>query len=244
MTLEPAPPVVELRQYLLRLGRRDELIELFDREFVESQEALGIRVIGQFRDVDRVNHFIWLRGFADHGVRREALERFYGGPVWRRHGEAANATMIDAGDVHQLRPSDPRKPLAIREVHDRDAPGNRGSVVIVVGHRHPGRAAEHDRLLRRHLVPELQRAGLRTLATYATDTTENPFPALPVRSANALVWIGAGDTAGVLEDAAEHISAARAHLNEAALASGLTEFLLDVLRLEPTCRSCLNGADR
>src|SRR5437016_8439463 len=42
-------PIVELRQYTLHPGQRDVLIDLFDREFVESQEALGMKVIGQFR---------------------------------------------------------------------------------------------------------------------------------------------------------------------------------------------------
>ena len=32
-------PVLELRQYTLKPGMRDILIELFEREFVESQEA-------------------------------------------------------------------------------------------------------------------------------------------------------------------------------------------------------------
>jgi len=56
-------PIVELRQYTLHPGARDELIELFDRESVESQEMLGIKVIGQFRTPDDPNRFIWLRGF-------------------------------------------------------------------------------------------------------------------------------------------------------------------------------------
>ena len=34
-------PIVELRQYTLHPGQRDTLIDLFDREFVESQEAPG-----------------------------------------------------------------------------------------------------------------------------------------------------------------------------------------------------------
>jgi hypothetical protein len=34
--------VFELRQYTLRPGQRDVLIELFDRELVETQEAVGI----------------------------------------------------------------------------------------------------------------------------------------------------------------------------------------------------------
>ena len=36
-------PIVELRQYTVYPERRDDLITLFDREFVESQEALGMR---------------------------------------------------------------------------------------------------------------------------------------------------------------------------------------------------------
>ena len=36
-------PVVELRQYTLHPGKRDVLIDLFDREFVETQEQVGIK---------------------------------------------------------------------------------------------------------------------------------------------------------------------------------------------------------
>ncbi|MGO4424737.1 NIPSNAP family protein, partial [Streptomyces sp. MCAF7] len=75
------PAVIELRQYTLRPGRRDELIELFDREFVETQEETGMVVLGQFRDLDDPNRFVWLRGFPDMTVRHRALTAFYGGPV-------------------------------------------------------------------------------------------------------------------------------------------------------------------
>src|SRR6266545_1370511 len=97
-------PVVELRQYTLRPGQRDVLIELFDRELVETQEAVGMQVIGQFRDLDRPDRFVWLRGFPDMQHRLAALEAFYGGPVWKEHRSTANATMIDVDDVLLLRP--------------------------------------------------------------------------------------------------------------------------------------------
>jgi len=87
-------PIVELRQYTLHPGKRDILIDLFDRKFVESQEALGIKIIGQFRDIDRPNHFVWLRGFRDMTSRAKALNDFYSGLVWKAHREAANATMM------------------------------------------------------------------------------------------------------------------------------------------------------
>jgi hypothetical protein len=98
-------PIVELRQYMLHPGQRDVLIDLFDREFVESQEALGMKVIGQFRDLDNPDRLVWLRGFGDMPSRAQALKDFYGGPVWKAHREAANATMIDSDNVLLLHPA-------------------------------------------------------------------------------------------------------------------------------------------
>ena len=56
------------------------MIDLFDREFVEPQEALGMKVIGQFRDLERPDRFVWLRGFSDMPSRKQMLADFYGGP--------------------------------------------------------------------------------------------------------------------------------------------------------------------
>ena len=53
--------VVELRQYTLHPGRREELIALFDGFLVEPQEELGMRVLGQFPDVDDPDRFVWVR---------------------------------------------------------------------------------------------------------------------------------------------------------------------------------------
>ena len=61
----PLAPVIELRQYRLHPGKRDVLMELFEREFIESQETLGMKIIGQFRDLDDPDLFVWLRGFDD-----------------------------------------------------------------------------------------------------------------------------------------------------------------------------------
>ena len=95
-------PVIELRQYTLRPGQRDVLVELFDRQFVESQEALGMRIVGQFRDLDRADRFVWLRGFADMDSRRAALES-----LLRRPGLEATqrrSQRDDAGDRRRAPP--------------------------------------------------------------------------------------------------------------------------------------------
>jgi hypothetical protein len=87
MTTTPvlSSAIVELRDYTLDPGQRDRLIDVFDREFVESLEALGMAVLGQFRDLDRSGHFVWLRGFRDMPSRAAGLANFYGGPVWMQH---------------------------------------------------------------------------------------------------------------------------------------------------------------
>ena len=101
-------PIVELRQ-----------IELLDREFVESREAVGMKVLGQFLDLDNPNRFVWLRGFRDMPSRALALKEFYGGPVWKAHREAANTTMIDSDNVLLLRPGRLSKfsRLMVKEAH-------------------------------------------------------------------------------------------------------------------------------
>src|SRR4249919_313768 len=104
--------VLELRQYTLQPGQRDVLIDLFEREFIETQEAVGMHVIGHFRDLDAPDRYVWLRGFPSMEARREALQGFYFGPVWQRHRDAANATMVDSDNVLLLRPAHPASGLA------------------------------------------------------------------------------------------------------------------------------------
>src|SRR5262245_43164241 len=116
------PAIVELRQYALHPGQRDKLVDLFDREFVETQEAAGMQVLGQFRDLNDPDRFAGLRGFASMEKRHEGLSAFYGGPVWAAHRDAANATMVDSDDVHLLRPAWPGAGMVPRL--PRPAPGN------------------------------------------------------------------------------------------------------------------------
>lgn len=65
--------IVELRQQTLLPGRRDVLVDLFDRELVESQEALGMRIPGTFRDLEREDRVAWPRAFADRRARFDGL---------------------------------------------------------------------------------------------------------------------------------------------------------------------------
>jgi hypothetical protein len=76
-------PMMDLRQYTLYPGTRDAFVELFDRQFVETQEAVGMRIIGQFRDIGDPNRFVWMRGFQD---MRRAKKRSRNFICTGRHG--------------------------------------------------------------------------------------------------------------------------------------------------------------
>jgi hypothetical protein len=182
-------PIVELRQYTLHPGERHVLIDLFDREFIEPQEALGIKVIGQFRDVDNRNRFVWLRGFRDMASRAQALQDFYGGPIWKAHREAANATMVDSDNVLLLRSA---SGFSLGNSH-RPAPGSdevsqRLIVATIYYFDAPVDApfvAFFENTLKRALID----SGGSILAYFVTEHSKNTFPALPVREGeNVFVW--------------------------------------------------------
>jgi hypothetical protein len=156
--------IVELRQYTLHPGRRDELIELFERELVEPQRAAGMSIDGTFRDRGRDDVFVWIRSFPDMAARRASLQAFYGGPIWRAHRDAANATMIDSDNVLLLA-GDAPKPRRITS----------GPLFGV-------------------LYPLADRASLdaRVIGAWTTELSENTFPQLPVRGGEC-VWFALVD---------------------------------------------------
>jgi hypothetical protein len=230
-------PVVELRQYTLHPGQRDVLVELFDREFVESQEAVGMELIGQFRDLDRPDRFVWLRGFPDMERRRRALEAFYGGPVWKVHSAAANATMVDVDDVLLLRP--PTAASVFGRKPPRPAPGARAPASMVVATICSLDGPADVAVVDRELLPALATTGSPALATFVEEPSENTFPALPVRTGeHVLVWIQRMGAVGPAADHArdEQLRAAAAVARD--LLPNLSAAPVQ-LRLEPTPRSRL-----
>jgi len=218
--------IVELRQYVLHRGRRDELIDLFEREFVESQEAVGMTLIGQFRDLDDPDRFVWLRGFPDMEGRRRSLEAFYFGPVWQAHRGAANETMIDSDDVLLLKllGDDPGFQLGERAPTGAAGPGP-GRVLAGV-HTLNGPDDPLPGRFRREVIPSVRDAGAASIAVLVTDSSPNTFPRLPVREAEqVLVWFALFADPDAA-DAARHL---------------FPEQSIQRLRLEATARSRLHG---
>ena len=176
-------PILELRQYTLHPGGRDVLIDLFDAELVESQEAEGMDVLGQFRDLDDPDRFVWLRGFPTMERRAASLTAFYTGPVWKEHAQAANEKMISSDDVLLLRPARAGSAFALAGERRNGAP--RGLVGAWIRERGDNRA-----------IDDIAELGGTVLGCFVTEPSENTFPALPVREDEDVLVTFAGFPAG------------------------------------------------
>lgn len=236
--------VVELRQYTLHGGTREQLIHLFENEFIESQEALGIRVIGPFRDLEDRNRFVWLRGFPDMNERGRMLSAFYEGPVWRAHRDAANATMIDSDNVLLLRPAHGRSAnLGSSERVDTGSFGRNALVVANIHYVDRSAIKNFTQFFEKAMTPVLTNTGAYVIAVFETETARNSFLRLPVReSETVLIWLAVFRDTGQFED---HVTALRdsPDWRKHAPQDVLRQFSRkpEVLRLAPTPRAQLQS---
>ena len=178
--------VVELRQYTLYGGKRDTLISVFEQNFIEPQNALGAHVLGTFRDLDDPDRFVWIRGFRDMPARQQALEAFYGGPVWNAHRSEANATMVDSDNVLLLRPASPGQGLP-EHAPDHAADGIYGATIYYIGSVDPAHFAD---FFDHAVLPLLAAAGVHPIARFVSEEAPNNFPRLPVREHDrTFLWL-------------------------------------------------------
>src|SRR4029453_16129142 len=237
-------PIVELRQYTLHPGKRDVLIDLFDREFVESQEALGMKIIGQFRDLDNPNRFVWMRGFRDMPSRAQQLTDFYGGPVWKAHREVANTTMIDSDNVLLLHPATPASGFSFGN-EERPRVGSTEArselIVAMIYYFDAPVDADFVQFFEKTVKRAVTDAGASVLAYFVTEHSENTFPALPVREGeDVFVWFARFNDPAAYE---RHIAAlTRSPPWHDAISKELARRLKrqpEILKLSPTTRSLL-----
>jgi hypothetical protein len=241
----PTPhPVLELRQYKIVPGKRDPFIDLFEHQFIESQEALGMRLVGQFRDADDPNRFTWLRAFPDMTSRGTALNAFYFGPVWQAHRSEANPLLDDNDNVLLLRPATPDSGFA-------DAKGPRppigtalppaGMVVATIYYLWKDPDEGFAKFFHDEAAPRMAAAGLPVLGIYVPEKTPNNFPRLPVRqSEKLLVWFTRVPDQAAWDRAQAKLATDPAWKGSiAASLAGYQERAAQQLHLRPTPRSLL-----
>lgn len=235
----PDVQVIELRQYKLVPGARDHFVALFDAQFVESQEALGMRIVGQYRDHDDAVRFTWIRGFRDRAGRERGLNAFYFGPVWQAHRGAANPMLDDNDNVLLLKPAAPGLGFAAAKAREDDAAG--GAVQAVIEYLWKVPDAGFADFFEGKMKPVLEAAGVDVVAAYVPLGAPNNFPQLPVRDdRKLLVWFVRGESHAAIDAAlARARASARWQSQVAAALRDAEERPPQVLRLDPTPRSAL-----
>lgn len=237
--------VLELRQYTLHPGKRDVLIDVFERNFVEGQDAQGMWIVGQFRDLDNPDRFVWLRSFADMPARAAALNGFYFGPVWQSHRNEANPTMVDSDNVLLLRPARAGTgfPVVTDALPPRDAKGaGKGLVVANIVYLRGTTPGEFVDFFEKELKPEWEKAGASVIAELATETSANNFPRLPVREGERVfIWFATFKDLDAWESQSRALAASPEWRVLSGKLSLWTYQPIEILRLEPTARSRLHG---
>jgi hypothetical protein len=222
-----ASRVVELRRYSLRPGAFEDLLRLFEERLVAGQEEAGMRIGGIFADEDEPDSFVWWRGFADMKKRRQALDAFYNGPVWREYRDRANSTMLDSDDVILLRHTDPPHGGGA----DR-GPGEGGRDAIATAIlRHSG-SSELEYWFSTEFHIALEETLGASVATWRSEPGQNTFPRLPVRPEPALVWTATFPSRFDREAALTRLDETLPQLLERAPRS--PTLAIELMRLRPT----------
>jgi hypothetical protein len=247
-----APPLLELRQYAMKPGQRDALLALFEEQFLEAQEDVGMTVPGHFRELDHPDLFVWLRGFADLPARRAGLEAFYSGPVWREHRGRANATMASSDNALLLREARPGSALDVagavrppRTLAGRPSPlaGLReGFIEILTYSLRASADAELIAAMCDDAPALLAEVGGALVGVYVTETAANNYPRLPLREGEPTLV-----TVTTFASAAAHAEGRAALARASGWRARLAPLLdarvtaLEVRRLVPAARSLLRG---
>lgn len=229
------PTLFELRNYATRPGRRDALIAMFERSFLDAYEAGGTRVIGTFRNLDAPDVWVWMRAFRDAASRGQALANFYASTAWRRESGPANATIADASNALLLRLASgqaaaaPVSPALARSVILVD--------IYVLGAGTEDAFAAH---YQREAAPMMSVLGGAPFATFVTDRSPNSFPRQRVRTDTVFVSLTRFETldaCAAFEVARDASEAWRTRI-QPEIASRLIA-PSEILRLQPTARSAL-----
>lgn len=238
-------PILELRMYTVRKGRRDEMIELFDRELIEPREDVGIQIIGQFRDVDNSKRWTWLQGFNDMQSRAEALNAFYTSSAWKANAKAANATIVDSGNVLLLHPARPDSGFKLkvgkRPPRESTMP-QAGFVSATIYYFDEPVSEEFIEYFEEIMRPILKKCGAKLLGYFVTEESPNSYARLAIREGeHVFVWLAGFPESEAHERWIRQLKESKAW---GEVQSSIKKFIIkepETMRLTPTPRSRLTG---
>jgi hypothetical protein len=173
------PTVFELRDYTCRPGRRDDLVAMFERLFLDPLEAGGSHVAATFRDLDQDDRWLWIRCFESMATRKLALRAFYNSALWLKHRAECNATIMDSDNVLLLRLHAGDTLREDRAAIDATAIPR---AVFALDTYFPEDEAKFAAAFETHAMGTLSAVDAAPLASFVTEHAENNYKRLPIRA--------------------------------------------------------------
>ncbi len=192
---------LELRVYKTRVGRRDAFLSYFEDRYIESQEALGMRIWGQFRDLNAADQFVWMRGYRNMEERQAGLMKFYTGELWRNTGGKVREMLAErANHVHFLEPVTPGD--ALSETYTRAEPPDQAGVVVAQVFLADGDPDPLIKRVRETVAPSYVDRGGFPLGLFRSSDAPNNFPMLPfIENETVVVWLASFESKAAFEAA-------------------------------------------
>ena len=179
--------IFEIRNYVLQPHMTEHFIDYFEANFITTQTAVKMHVLGQFRVIGEPDHYVWMRGFNDMQSRHNGLESFYGGPVWKQHRTTTNSMIIDSDNVHLLRPLDSNLDLTCGQTSetlatalaDSSISPETGMVAIDFYQAKSGQLDDLINTIQSELLPIYHSEDIDFRGAFVAEMSENTYPRLP-----------------------------------------------------------------
>ncbi|GEO07806.1 NIPSNAP family protein [Segetibacter aerophilus] len=181
--------VIELRNYLLRPGQRENFTNLFEANFIISQQEAGSCTLGQYKVKGAENHFFWIRGFESMASRNKALNDFYTSIIWKQNRSTANSMILNNDNVHLLKPLNISDSTNEASFNSNWFGRQKGFAVIdfYISNTKLDKLIE---FVKKQYSYMLSKANIENTSFWVSETSINDFPALPVfQDKNLLVQI-------------------------------------------------------
>jgi hypothetical protein len=170
--------VIELRNYLIKPGKRDDFINYFETNFIQSQNQLGGHILGQYRIKNADDNFFWIRGFHDMPSRNKFLNDFYYSSFWIERRNIPNSMLLNNDNVYLL------KPLNI--IHSSDTSINSNwfgidkGIAVVDFYASNTKLDKFIEFVQKKYSIVLKKTGIQNTSFWTSELSPNEFTVLPV----------------------------------------------------------------
>lgn len=183
--------IIEIRNYLLKPGQRDNYVERFETYLIDTLNVYGNYILGQYKVKGAPDNFVWIRGFENMPARKTAMESFFSSAHWEKHKNIPGDLLVGYTNVHLLKPLYLTEELNINEKKfPTDWFGNPKGVALVDFYVANGMRDQFIEFVNKKYDSLVRAVGVKDISYWVSETSPNNYPNLPVfQDKNLLVSI-------------------------------------------------------